>query len=346
MDDIFLYFCAVAVSNNHVRIMTWFKKSCESWKSREIQLLDCPSCIKRTRFMHDWCYNVCVWTYYMCVYVYVCFTWLISTFVDFSTVCHVWNAHDFDHITGIESHVRVMAWHDRQLVTWQDPCMCSTIYCNTHNALQHTSFPYVSATSIKARLSTPLTWLSTSYVTRPMYIFNNIYTHTHCRHVPAMYILYYDSQFHTWQDPCICIVRLLRMFDNVYIHVRIVYTKCIRPRTSKCIRVMCTLSNRFMTLIHFETHESCICSTMWCTYATSNIYMGWLRWVGSLKWWVSFAKEPYKGDYILQKRPIILISLLIVATQYQYVFIVCKNVCLHPPCRWNKDGYIIIFRCI
>jgi len=34
--------------------------------------------------------------------------------------------------------------------------------------------------------------------------------------------------------------------------------------------------------------------------------MGWLRLVGSLKSQVSFAKETYKRDYILQKRPIIL----------------------------------------
>jgi len=33
--------------------------------------------------------------------------------------------------------------------------------------------------------------------------------------------------------------------------------------------------------------------------------MGWLRLVGSLKLQVSFAKEPYKRDYVLQKRPII-----------------------------------------
>jgi len=38
--------------------------------------------------------------------------------------------------------------------------------------------------------------------------------------------------------------------------------------------------------------------------------VGWLRLVGSLKLWVSFAKEPYKRDYILQKRPTILRSLL------------------------------------
>jgi len=44
--------------------------------------------------------------------------------------------------------------------------------------------------------------------------------------------------------------------------------------------------------------------------------MGWLRLVGSLKLQVSFAKEPYKKDNILPKRPTILRSLLIVATPY------------------------------
>jgi len=46
---------------------------------------------------------------------------------------------------------------------------------------------------------------------------------------------------------------------------------------------------------------------------------GGLRLVGSLKLQVSFAKEPYKRDYILQKRPIILRSLLIVATLYIFL---------------------------
>ena len=50
-------------------------------------------------------------------------------------------------------------------------------------------------------------------------------------------------------------------------------------------------------------------------------HMGWLQLVGSLKLQVSFAKEPYKRDYILQKKPIILRSLLIVATPYVFVYI-------------------------
>ena len=46
----------------------------------------------------------------------------------------------------------------------------------------------------------------------------------------------------------------------------------------------------------------------------SMLSMGWLRLVGSLKLQVSFAKESYERDYILQKRPIMLRSLLIVTT--------------------------------
>ena len=42
--------------------------------------------------------------------------------------------------------------------------------------------------------------------------------------------------------------------------------------------------------------------------------MGWLRLVGSLKLQVTFAKEPYKRDAILQKRRTILKSLQVVIT--------------------------------
>ena len=46
--------------------------------------------------------------------------------------------------------------------------------------------------------------------------------------------------------------------------------------------------------------------------------MRWLRLVGSLKTQVSFAKEPYKRNYILHKRPVFLRSLLIIATPYAH----------------------------
>ena len=56
-------------------------------------------------------------------------------------------------------------------------------------------------------------------------------------------------------------------------------------------------------------------------FVSVKLHMGWLRVVGSLKLQVSFAKEPYKRDDILQKRPVILRSILIVATPY-------VNVCI------------------
>jgi len=47
--------------------------------------------------------------------------------------------------------------------------------------------------------------------------------------------------------------------------------------------------------------------------------MGWLQLVGSILLQVSFAKEPYNRDYILQKRPVILSILLTVATPSIYI---------------------------
>ena len=67
------------------------------------------------------------------------------------------------------------------------------------------------------------------------------------------------------------------------------------------------------------------------TYTCVHVQtMGWPRSVGSLKSYVSFVKEPYKRDDILQKRPIILRSLLIEATPYvsmHRIVFVHKNTC-------------------
>ena len=52
------------------------------------------------------------------------------------------------------------------------------------------------------------------------------------------------------------------------------------------------------------------------TFASGVLPMGWLWLVGSIKLQDSFAKETYKRDAILQKRPIILSILLTVATPY------------------------------
>ena len=62
------------------------------------------------------------------------------------------------------------------------------------------------------------------------------------------------------------------------------------------------------SLYYIKSLQSCL---------LKNFTMGWLRLQGSFKLQVSFAKEPYRRDYILQKRHVILRSLLIVATSYR-----------------------------
>jgi len=71
---------------------------------------------------------------------------------------------------------------------------------------------------------------------------------------------------------------------------------------------------------------------------TNKHTMGWLRLVGSLKLQVSFAKEPYQRDYILQKKPMILRSLLIVATPYIFLH-VCER---HTPHQQTHYGVATI----
>jgi len=51
----------------------------------------------------------------------------------------------------------------------------------------------------------------------------------------------------------------------------------------------------------------------------AELAMGWLRFVGSLKRNISFAEHSLFYRALLQKRPIILRSLLIVATPYVYM---------------------------
>ena len=54
---------------------------------------------------------------------------------------------------------------------------------------------------------------------------------------------------------------------------------------------------------------------LWCNRSECCV-MGWLRLVGSLKLHVSFAEYRLFYKALLQKRPVILRSLLIVATPY------------------------------
>ena len=79
------------------------------------------------------------------------------------------------------------------------------------------------------------------------------------------------------------------------------------------------------------------------TWLQKDATVGWIRLVGSLKSHVSFATEPYKRDYILHKRPVILRSLLIVATPYGYkrtFMTVSSEKMLHPRYLAYRETHI------
>jgi len=75
--------------------------------------------------------------------------------------------------------------------------------------------------------------------------------------------------------------------------------------------------------------------------------MGWLRSVGSIKLWVSFAEYRLFYRALLQKRPIILSILLPVATPYIHVCILfpCMYPHIHIYCTQHKATHDFFFIC-
>jgi len=103
----------------------------------------------------------------------------------------------------------------------------------------------------------------------------------------------------------------------------------------QCVAVCCSVWQRVA-----------VCGSAHMNVAMSNIAytdMGWLQWVGSLKLQVSFAKEPYKRDDILQKRPILWRSLPIVATPFA-IHVWIREFCaqLHPHSHTNLSRIQIL----
>jgi len=72
----------------------------------------------------------------------------------------------------------------------------------------------------------------------------------------------------------------------------------------------------YIKIESFDTYEQ-VTSHIYMRHITHEEGMGWLRLVGSLKLDLSFAEHSLFYRALLQKRPIILRSLLIVATPYE-----------------------------
>ena len=115
----------------------------------------------------------------------------------------------------------------------------------------------------------------------------------------------------------------------IFIYLYETYTESINMNTHTARRIQIYRIHILIYLYEIHTltfiHLYEICterqyentqSTMHTHIQNTYPHMGWLRLSGSLKSQVSFAKEPYKRDDNLQKKPMILSSLLIVATPY------------------------------
>ena len=110
------------------------------------------------------------------------------------------------------------------------------------------------------------------------------------------------------------------------------YTLCV---TEIPLQILVSEEYTFKTVSHEYTFRTQFFAGTTRCIPLIQIYffaMWWLRLVGASKLKFPFAKEPYKRDYILRKRPIILRSLLIVATPYKTcAFADC---CTHCKTRW------------
>ena len=108
-----------------------------------------------------------------------------------------------------------------------------------------------------------------------------------------------------WVSTCTYVQTHLFVLIHIFIYLlpRHVYI---------CIHILSRHVHIYTYCLGVCTYEHIYCRAN----RASSKAMGWLRLVGSLKLYVSVAKEPYTRDYILQKRPTVLRSLLIVATPY------------------------------
>jgi len=109
---------------------------------------------------------------------------------------------------------------------------------------------------------------------------------------------------------CSCVAVVLQMCCGCVAAVLQLCCSCVAHVLHMC----CTRVAHVLRMWHSWV---ALMLDMWCSCVwLERISMGCLRLVGSLKLYVSFAKEPYKRDVYSPKRPVILSSLLIVATPY------------------------------
>ena len=148
----------------------------------------------------------------------------------------------------------------------------------------------------------------------------------------------------------ICICLGVCTHNMYFLYTFRVFTVCVCFFIHKmyiCVyppRHICVHTPRHTHIYIFRVCTVCVCC--FTRYVVSCIHhdAGWLRWVGSIKLQVSFAKEPYKTDDILQKRPVIF---WIDPTDsshpiciHPYVFIITHSMCVHYMCVHDQTRIV------
>jgi len=154
-----------------------------------------------------------------------------------------------------------------------------------------------------------------------------------CRSHPVCIHTYTDTDMgtaihtymQTWSCHYVCTVIMHILLFCIYTYTYICVYDCAHVCVCVCVCVYvcvhtgCDLQG-IIGLNCSYVHTVCMFILLWCIYCYCTCcyhgytVIGWLRLIGSLKLKVSFAKEPHKRDDILEKRLIILRSLLIAAT--------------------------------
>ena len=121
----------------------------------------------------------------------------------------------------------------------------------------------------------------------------------HVTHMNEHMSLLVVRQTHScvWRDPYMWVTWRVHVCDMTQVvDMCDMSASCVYPHTFICL---------------WQVPFVCV---TWRIHLCAMTHMRWLPLVGSFKLYVSFANEPYKKDDILQKRSMILRSLLIVAT--------------------------------
>jgi len=145
-------------------------------------------------------------------------------------------------------------------------------------------------------------------------------------HIPCQNGLYTHMYTHRGSDyTCLSIIPP-GLYTHMHTHLGCIHI-CI------CTWAVYTYAYAHGLYTHMHTHSGrmgCIHIFIHtyqhiCVYVNMcvRVCMGWLRLVGSLKLQVSFAEHRLFYRALLQKRPILLRSLLIVATKYS------RNMSIH-----------------